>query len=45
MSAPDSLDAFGANSWLIDEMREAYEADPHSVAAEWRELFADFGAE
>ena len=40
MSAPDSLDAFGANSWLIDEMREAYEADPHSVAAEWRELFA-----
>ncbi|MHA6511670.1 multifunctional oxoglutarate decarboxylase/oxoglutarate dehydrogenase thiamine pyrophosphate-binding subunit/dihydrolipoyllysine-residue succinyltransferase subunit [Tessaracoccus sp. Z1128] len=40
MSAPDSLDAFGANSWLIDEMREAYEEDPQSVAEEWRELFA-----
>ena len=44
MSAPDSLDSFGANSWLIDEMREAYEADPQSVAEEWRELFAADGA-
>ncbi|AQP47239.1 alpha-ketoglutarate decarboxylase [Tessaracoccus aquimaris] len=40
MSAPDSIDAFGANSWLIDEMREAYEADPKSVDPSWREFFA-----
>ncbi len=45
MSAPDSLDdAFGANSWLIDEMREAYQADPSSVEPEWRELFESEGA-
>lgn len=39
MSTPDSLDAFGANSWLIDEMREAFEADPESVDPSWREHF------
>ena len=40
MSAPDSNDAFGANAWLIDEMREAYEADPQSVDSSWQEYFA-----
>nr|WP_073187073.1 multifunctional oxoglutarate decarboxylase/oxoglutarate dehydrogenase thiamine pyrophosphate-binding subunit/dihydrolipoyllysine-residue succinyltransferase subunit [Tessaracoccus bendigoensis] len=40
MSAPDSTDAFGANSWLIDEMREAYAADPQSVDETWRAYFA-----
>lgn len=40
MSAPDSIDAFGANSWLIDEMREAYEADPQDVDQTWRDFFA-----
>ncbi|MCC2593074.1 multifunctional oxoglutarate decarboxylase/oxoglutarate dehydrogenase thiamine pyrophosphate-binding subunit/dihydrolipoyllysine-residue succinyltransferase subunit [Tessaracoccus sp. OS52] len=40
MSSTDSNDAFGANSWLIDEMREAYEEDPQSVDEQWREFFA-----
>ncbi|WP_299051435.1 multifunctional oxoglutarate decarboxylase/oxoglutarate dehydrogenase thiamine pyrophosphate-binding subunit/dihydrolipoyllysine-residue succinyltransferase subunit [uncultured Nocardioides sp.] len=31
---------FGANEWLVDEMREAYERDPESVDAAWREYFA-----
>ncbi|MDO5678289.1 MAG: 2-oxo acid dehydrogenase subunit E2, partial [Propionibacteriaceae bacterium] len=44
MSASDSNDLFGANSWLIDEMREAYDADPQSVDATWREYFAAEGA-
>ncbi|HJE52151.1 MAG TPA: 2-oxo acid dehydrogenase subunit E2, partial [Tessaracoccus flavescens] len=44
MSSPDSHDAFGANSWLIDEMRDAYEADPQSVDASWREFFGGNGA-
>ena len=41
MSSPESQDSFGANSWLIDEMREAYEADSASVDATWQEFFAD----
>ena len=40
MSAPESNDEFGANSWLIDEMREAYQSDPQSVDASWRDFFA-----
>ncbi|GAB3814269.1 multifunctional oxoglutarate decarboxylase/oxoglutarate dehydrogenase thiamine pyrophosphate-binding subunit/dihydrolipoyllysine-residue succinyltransferase subunit [Tessaracoccus terricola] len=40
MSSSDSNDAFGANSWLIDEMRDAYEKDPQSVDQEWRAFFA-----
>ena len=44
MSASDSNDLFGANSWLIDEMREAYDADPQSVDATWREFFAAEGS-
>ncbi|MEZ5085551.1 MAG: multifunctional oxoglutarate decarboxylase/oxoglutarate dehydrogenase thiamine pyrophosphate-binding subunit/dihydrolipoyllysine-residue succinyltransferase subunit [Tessaracoccus sp.] len=40
MSASDSNDVFGPNSWLIDEMRDAYEQDPQSVDAKWRDFFA-----
>ncbi|MDF1490137.1 multifunctional oxoglutarate decarboxylase/oxoglutarate dehydrogenase thiamine pyrophosphate-binding subunit/dihydrolipoyllysine-residue succinyltransferase subunit [Tessaracoccus caeni] len=40
MSASDSNDVFGPNSWLIDEMREAYEQDPQSVDVKWRDFFA-----
>jgi 2-oxoglutarate decarboxylase len=32
---------FGANEWLVDEMRERYLEDPDSVDEAWRELFAD----
>lgn len=30
---------FGANEWMVEEMREAWEADPSSVSTQWRELF------
>lgn len=39
MSNPKSSE-FGANSWLIDEMRERWEKDPSSVDASWREFFS-----
>ncbi|AQP44554.1 multifunctional oxoglutarate decarboxylase/oxoglutarate dehydrogenase thiamine pyrophosphate-binding subunit/dihydrolipoyllysine-residue succinyltransferase subunit [Tessaracoccus flavus] len=39
MSAPDTNEDFGANSWLIDEMREAFDADPQSVDPSWRAYF------
>ena len=35
----DSLAEFGANDWLIEEMREQYLADPESVDASWVEYF------
>ena len=40
MSASDSNDVFGPNSWLIDDLRDAYEQDPQSVDETWREFFA-----
>lgn len=42
MSQTDSLD-YGANDWLIDEMREQYLADPTSVDETWRDFFAKEG--
>lgn len=30
---------FGANAWLIDEMREHYRIDPSSVGADWAAFF------
>ena len=35
-------DAFGANSWLVDEMYEQYRDDPDSVSAAWQEFFEDY---
>src|SRR5215207_5242132 len=34
--------AFGANSWLVEEMFEQYRADPESVGEAWREFFEDY---
>jgi 2-oxoglutarate decarboxylase len=34
--------AFGANSWLVEEMYEQYRADPNSVGESWREFFEDY---
>ena len=34
--------AYGPNAWLVEEMYEAYLADPSSVAESWREFFADY---
>lgn len=41
-TTPTTAD-FGANEWLIDEMRDAYAADPTSVDPKWREFFAAEG--
>jgi 2-oxoglutarate dehydrogenase E1 component len=37
-----AVGAFGANAWLVEEMYEAYLADPTSVSESWREFFADY---
>src|SRR5437867_2489136 len=43
MTAQDgATESFGANAWLVDEMYERYVADPESVAASWRDFFADY---
>ena len=39
VGTPDSLAEFGANDWLIDEMREQYLADPDSVDPSWVAYF------
>jgi 2-oxoglutarate dehydrogenase E1 component len=38
----DSSGAFGANAWLVEEMYEAYLADPASVSESWAEFFTDY---
>ncbi len=40
--ATDSNGAFGANSWLVEEMYEQYRRDPQSVAESWQEFFEDY---
>ncbi len=43
MSASETTGpAFGANSWLVEEMYEQYIADPDSVGESWREFFEDY---
>jgi 2-oxoglutarate decarboxylase len=34
---------FGANAWLVEEMREAYDADPSSVDENWVAYFENGG--
>ncbi|WP_139980896.1 multifunctional oxoglutarate decarboxylase/oxoglutarate dehydrogenase thiamine pyrophosphate-binding subunit/dihydrolipoyllysine-residue succinyltransferase subunit [Nocardioides litoris] len=38
-TAPQPGSDFGPNEWLVEAMREAYDADPASVDAAWREYF------
>ena len=40
LSSDNPLADFGANEWLVEDMRERYEADPSSVDVAWREFFA-----
>ena len=43
MTAIDSAGpAFGANSWLVEEMYEQFRSDPDSVSETWREFFSDY---
>ena len=41
---PSSTD-FGANEWLVEEMREQYDADPGSVDPAWVAYFTDGAGE
>ena len=41
-SSPSASDAFGTNSWLVDEMYEQYRIDPSAVSDTWREFFSDY---
>ena len=38
MTTPQTAD-FGANEWMVEEMREAWLADASSVSAPWRDFF------
>jgi multifunctional 2-oxoglutarate metabolism enzyme len=42
MTTPEQPAAFGANSWLVEEMYEQFRADPDSVSDTWREFFDDY---
>ncbi|MGI8774095.1 MAG: multifunctional oxoglutarate decarboxylase/oxoglutarate dehydrogenase thiamine pyrophosphate-binding subunit/dihydrolipoyllysine-residue succinyltransferase subunit [Actinomycetota bacterium] len=35
-------EAFGPNSWLVDEMHQRYLENPRSVNDEWQEFFEDY---
>ena len=39
MSENDFAQGFGTNEWIVEDMREAYLADPASVTQSWREFF------
>ena len=41
MSENDFAQGFGANEWIVEDMREAYLADPASVTQSWREFFSE----
>ena len=46
MSSPSSSSQttdFGANEWVVEVMREQYEADPGGVDPEWRTYFEGNG--
>ena len=43
-SSDKTLSDFGANEWLVEEMREQFDNDPGSVGPEWRRHFEDDGA-
>ncbi|GAA0989363.1 Multifunctional 2-oxoglutarate metabolism enzyme [Nocardioides aquaticus] len=36
-----STSDFGANEWLVEEMRERFDKDPSSLDDEWRSFFSD----
>ena len=40
-SPQPSTSDFGANEWLVEEMRERYKADPSSVDASWADYFTN----
>ncbi|MFX0538078.1 multifunctional oxoglutarate decarboxylase/oxoglutarate dehydrogenase thiamine pyrophosphate-binding subunit/dihydrolipoyllysine-residue succinyltransferase subunit [Ornithinimicrobium sp. Y1847] len=43
-STEKTLADFGANEWLVEEMRERFDEDPGSVAPAWRDYFDGNGS-
>jgi len=41
VSENDFAQGFGTNEWIVEDMREAYLADPASVTQSWREFFSE----
>jgi len=41
VSENDFAQGFGTNEWIVEDMREAYLADPASVPQSWREFFSE----
>ena len=41
MSENDFAQGFGTNEWIVEDMREAYLADPAPVTQSWREFFSE----
>ena len=39
MSRDSGVAGFGANEWMVEEMRDAWRSDPASVGPRWRSLF------
>ncbi|MFG2353519.1 multifunctional oxoglutarate decarboxylase/oxoglutarate dehydrogenase thiamine pyrophosphate-binding subunit/dihydrolipoyllysine-residue succinyltransferase subunit [Streptomyces sp. NPDC048521] len=39
------IQSFGANEWVVDELRQRYHEDPDSVDVSWREFFASESAD
>ena len=39
MSRGSGVAGFGANEWMVEEMRDAWRSDPASVGPRWRSLF------
>ena len=37
-----SLNDFGPNEWLVDEMYQRFKEDPSSVDASWHEFLTDY---
>lgn len=42
-TGPDVDDGFGANTWLVDEIRARYDRDPTGVDPAWRRFFQSHG--
>ena len=43
-SSDKTLEDFGANEWLVEEMRERFDQDPGSVDPSWRSYFEGGGS-
>ena len=42
MTDKSSIEAFGPNVWLVDEMYRRFLDDPSSLSGAWQEFFEDY---